>query len=194
MTEGYGPNAPALLTLKKEGAGLVLTVDCGAAAVAPLAAAREAGLDVIVLDHHAVETLPPARAQVNPNQPGDTSGLGHLCAAGVTFLFLVALNRALREAGWYAAQGVAEPDLMRLLDLVGLATVCDVVPLLGVNRAFVRAGLARLFRRSSGRASQRWPRSAGSRRPSRPIIWVSCSDRASMLEVASDAAAWVSNC
>ena len=97
MTEGYGPNAPALLTLKDEGAELVVTVDCGAAAVAPLTAAREAGLDVVVLDHHAVETLPPAVAQVNPNQPGDTSGLGHLCAAGVTFLFLVALNRELRE-------------------------------------------------------------------------------------------------
>jgi single-stranded-DNA-specific exonuclease len=145
MTEGYGPNAPALLALKAEGAGLVLTVDCGAAAVAPLAVAREVGLDVIVLDHHVVETLPPALAQVNPNQPGDTSGLGHLCAAGVTFLFVVALNRALREAGWYAAQGIAEPELIRLLDLVSLATVCDVVPLMGVNRAFVRAGLARLF-------------------------------------------------
>jgi len=144
MTEGYGPNAPALLRLKEEGAGLVITVDCGAAATAPLAAAQAAGLDVIVLDHHAIEDRPPALAQVNPNQPGDISGLGHLCAAGVTFLFLVALNRDLRDRGWYAANGVAEPELMRLLDLVGLATVCDVVPLTGVNRAFVRAGLARL--------------------------------------------------
>lgn len=144
MTEGYGPNAPALLKLKAEGASLVITVDCGAAAVAPLEAARAAGLDVIVLDHHAVEALPPALAHVNPNQPGDTSGLGHLSAAGVTFLFLVALNRELRDSGWYAANGVAEPELMRMLDLVGLATVCDVVPLVGVNRAFVRAGLARL--------------------------------------------------
>ena len=144
MTEGYGPNAPALLKLKEEGASLVITVDCGAAATAALSAAREAGLDVIVLDHHAVETPPPAFAQVNPNQPGDASGLGHLCAAGVTFLFIVALNRALRDGGWYAANGVAEPDLMHALDLVGLATVCDVVPLEGVNRAFVRAGLSRL--------------------------------------------------
>ena len=144
MTEGYGPNAPALVKLKEEGASLVITVDCGAAATVALEAARAAGLDVIVLDHHAVETLPPALAQVNPNQPGDTSGLGHLCAAGVTFLFLVALNRALRDSGWYAANGIDEPELMRMLDLVGLATVCDVVPLLGVNRAFVRAGLARL--------------------------------------------------
>jgi single-stranded-DNA-specific exonuclease len=144
MTEGYGPNAPALLKLKEEGARLVITVDCGAAAVGPLTAARDAGLDVIVLDHHAVEALTPAVAQVNPNQPGDASGLGHLCAAGVTFLFLVALNRELRECGWYRENDVAPADLMQSLDIVGLATICDVVPLLGVNRAFVRAGLARL--------------------------------------------------
>lgn len=144
LTEGYGPSASALLNLKGEGASLVVTVDCGAGAVAALAAARDAGLDVVVLDHHAVETPPPAFAHVNPNQPGDTSGLGHLCAAGVTFLFAVALNRELRESGWYGASGTAEPDLMRALDLVGLATVCDVVPLTGVNRAFVRTGLARI--------------------------------------------------
>lgn len=146
MTEGYGPNSAALLKLQAEGAGLVITVDCGAAATAALSAARDAGLDVVVLDHHAVEELPPATAQVNPNQPGETSGLGHLCAAGVTFLFLVALNRQLREQGWYRANDIAEPDLMHSLDLVALATVCDVVPLVGVNRAFVRGGLARLSR------------------------------------------------
>ncbi len=144
MAEGYGPNTDALLRLQAEGAGLVITVDCGAAATAPLAAAREAGLDVVVLDHHAVEELPPATAHVNPNQPGDASGQSHLCAAGVTFLFLVALNRQLREQGWYRARIMAEPDLTRSLDLVALATVCDVVPLVGVNRAFVRGGLARL--------------------------------------------------
>jgi single-stranded-DNA-specific exonuclease len=144
MSEGYGPNAPALLSLKEEGASLVVTVDCGAGAAAALAAARDAGLDVVVLDHHAVETPPPAFAHVNPNQPGDTSGLRHLCAAGVTFLFLVALNRTLREKGWYAANNIPEPDLRAHLDLVGLATICDVVPLTGVNRAFVRAGLARM--------------------------------------------------
>jgi single-stranded-DNA-specific exonuclease len=144
MSEGYGPNAPALLALKEEGASLVITVDCGAGAVAALTAARDAGLDVVVLDHHAVETPPPAFAHVNPNQPDDNSGLTYLCAAGVTFLFLVALNRDLRESGWYAANNIAEPDLRSSLDLLGLATVCDVVPLVGVNRAFVRAGLARL--------------------------------------------------
>jgi single-stranded-DNA-specific exonuclease len=142
MTEGYGPNAAALLRLKEEGAGLVLTVDCGAGAVDALTAARDAGLDVIVLDHHAVEREPPSVAHVNPIRPGDTSGLGHVCAAGIVFLFLVALNRALRDAGRYS--GNAEPDLREYLDLVGLATVCDVVPLVGVNRAFVQAGLAKL--------------------------------------------------
>lgn len=142
MTEGYGPSARALLQLKKEGAGLVVTVDCGAGATDALAAAREAGLDVIVLDHHAVEREPPAFAHVNPNRRDDASGLGHVCAAGIAFLFLVALNRALRDAGRYSAK--AEPDLRDCLDLVGLATVCDVVPLVGVNRAFVIAGLAKL--------------------------------------------------
>jgi single-stranded-DNA-specific exonuclease len=130
--------------LKGEGISLVITVDCGAAAYDALNTARDIGLDVVVLDHHAVETLPPAVAQVNPNQPGDTSGQGQIAAAGVAFLFLVALNRALREDGWYARKGMAEPDLRNALDLVGLATVADVVPLTGVNRAFVRAGLAKM--------------------------------------------------
>jgi single-stranded-DNA-specific exonuclease len=144
LTEGYGPSPRAMQQLRDEGASLVITVDCGAAATAALEAARSVGLDVVVLDHHAVEHAPPAFAHVNPNQPDDTSGLGYLCAAGVTFLFVVALNRALRDAGWYAAQGIAEPDLRAAVDLVGLATICDVVPLVGVNRAFVRAGLTRI--------------------------------------------------
>lgn len=144
MTEGYGPSADAMHLLASEGAQLVITVDCGATAINALTAAKDADLDVVVLDHHAVENLPPAVAQVNPNQPGDTSGLGFLCAAGVTFLFLVALNRALRGSGWYAANNIAEPNLMDYADIVGLATICDVVPLVGVNRAFVRAGLAKL--------------------------------------------------
>jgi single-stranded-DNA-specific exonuclease len=144
LSEGYGPNTAALLALQSEGVSLVVTVDCGAGAGVALKAARETGLDVIVLDHHASEHGVPAVAQVNPNSGGDTSGLGHLCAAAITFLFLVALNRALREGGWYA--GRTEPKLMEAVDLVGLATVCDVVPLVGVNRAFVRAGLVRLSR------------------------------------------------
>ena len=146
LTEGYGPNAPALLKLKAEGASLVIAVDCGAGAVNALSAAKDAGLDVIVLDHHAVENTPPAFAHVNPNQPGDTSNLGHVCAAGITFLFVVALNRALRESGRYGSGKVTAPDLLEHVGLVGLATVCDVVPLIGVNRAFVRTGLSRIAR------------------------------------------------
>ena len=144
MTEGYGPSPAAMRTLAGEGIKLVVTVDCGAAATAALDEARALGMDVVVLDHHRVEHAPPACAHVNPNQPGDTSGLGHLCAAGVAFLFLVALNRHLREGGFYERHGMAEPDLRLALDLVGLATVCDVVPLTGLNRAFVRQGLAKL--------------------------------------------------
>ncbi|HEX2590299.1 MAG TPA: single-stranded-DNA-specific exonuclease RecJ [Rhizomicrobium sp.] len=147
LSEGYGPNAPALLMLKEEGVTLVITVDCGAGSMGPLTAAHEAGLDVVILDHHAVEVTPPAVAHVNPNQPLDTSGLTYLCAAGVTFLFAVALNRVLRDQGWYRDNAIPEPDLRAELDLVGLATHCDVVPLIGVNRAFVRAGLSRLTAR-----------------------------------------------
>ena len=148
MTEGYGPSASAMLALKAEGASLVVTVDCGASGGAAFEAAREIGLDVVVLDHHRVEARPDAIAHVNPNQPSDQSGLTYLCAAGVTFLFMVALNRALREAGFYDAKDIPEPDLREHLDLVGLATVCDVVPLGGVNRAFVRQGLGQLSKLS----------------------------------------------
>ena len=144
MTEGYGPSPAAMRVLHAEGTSLVITVDCGAAATAALQEARTLGLDVVVLDHHRVEASPPCVAHVNPNQPGDTSGLGHLCAAGVTFLFLVALNRHLRDSGFYRDRGIAEPDLRLFLDLVGLATVCDVVPLNGINRAFVRFGLGQV--------------------------------------------------
>ena len=144
MTEGYGPSPMAMKVLHAEGMSLLVTVDCGAAAIAALEEARALGLDVVVLDHHRVEVAPPALAHVNPNQPGDTSGLGHLCAAGVTFLFLVALNRHLRDIGFYEERGMSEPDLRLFLDLVGLATICDVVPLTGVNRAFVRFGLGQI--------------------------------------------------
>ena len=144
MTEGYGPSPAAMRTLAGEDIKLVVTVDCGAAAIAALEEARTLGMDVVVLDHHRVDVSPPAIAHVNPNQPDDMSGLGHLCAAGVSFLFLVALNRHLRETKFYEQRGMAEPDLRLYLDLVGLATVCDVVPLNGVNRAFVRFGLGQL--------------------------------------------------
>jgi single-stranded-DNA-specific exonuclease len=136
IKEGYGPNAAALLMLAQEGVRVVVTVDCGTTAHAPLAAAAEAKLDVIVVDHHAAEaSLPQAFAIVNPNRVDQTSDLGQLAAVGVAFLLLVALNRALRKRGREA------PDLLDALDLVALGTVADVVPLTGLNRAFVSQGL-----------------------------------------------------
>lgn len=143
MKEGYGPNEDALLALKAQGTDVVITVDCGITAFDPLAAAANAGLDVIIIDHHKAEPeLPIAAAVVNPNRLDDSSGQGHLAAVGVTFLVLVALNRRLRMTGWYDRNGVDEPDLRHWLDLVALGTVCDVVPLHGLNRAYVNAGLA----------------------------------------------------
>jgi len=140
LKEGYGPNAPALLKLKAEGASVAVTVDCGITAHAPLAAAAEAGLDVVVIDHHLGEpSLPRAVAVVNPNRFDERSPHGMLAAVGVAFLLAVGLNRALRQRGWYA--GKREPDLTELLDLVALGTICDVVPLTGVNRALVLQGL-----------------------------------------------------
>ena len=144
MKEGYGPSPFAMQALAAEGMHLVITVDCGSAATAAMEEAAHLNMSVVVLDHHKVDAPPPVAAHVNPNQPGDTSGLGHLCAAGVSFLFLVALNRHLREMNFYETRGIAEPDLRLFLDLVGLATICDVVPLKDVNRAFVRFGLGQI--------------------------------------------------
>jgi len=140
ILEGYGPNAAAFGMLAGQGAKLAITLDCGITAHEPLLAARDAGLEVIVIDHHAAEArLPEALAIVNPNRLDETGKLGHLAAVGVTFLVLVATNRALRKNGWYATQ--PEPDLRQWLDLVALGTVADVVPLTGLNRAFVSQGL-----------------------------------------------------
>ena len=141
LREGYGPNTPALLRLHAEGARVVVTVDCGTNAHLPLAEVAAAGLEVIVVDHHVAEPLlPRAAAIVNPNRLDEESPHGALAAVGVAFLLVVAVNRALRRAGWYA-RGRAEPDLMGWLDLVALGTVCDVVPLAGLNRAFVAQGI-----------------------------------------------------
>ena len=140
LTEGYGPSPESLAGLAKDGARLILTVDCGTTAEMAIAAANAAGAEVIVIDHHqADEALPPAFAVLNPNRQDDLSGQGHLAAAGVVFLFLVATMRALRREGFYGNS--PEPDLLGLLDLVALATVCDVVPFRDVNRAFVAQGL-----------------------------------------------------
>lgn len=149
MTEGYGPNAPALRRLRAEGASVVVTVDCGTTAFEPLAAARAVGLDVLVVDHHVAEpALPEAVAVVNPNRLDQDTEHRTLAAVGVSFLLAVAVNRALREAGWWTAERPA-PDLLSLLDLVALGTVCDVMPLTGLNRALVAQGLKVMTRRGN---------------------------------------------
>jgi single-stranded-DNA-specific exonuclease len=144
LSEGYGPNEAALLKLQSSGVKTVITVDCGTLSYQPLAAAKKAGLDVIVVDHHKAETtLPEALAVINPNrldEPNDVvEEMGHMAAVGVAFLLIVALNRTLRGLNYFAA--VDEPDLKQFLDLVALGTVCDVVPLKGVNRVLVTQGL-----------------------------------------------------
>ena len=139
IDEGYGPNDAAMAALARDHS-LIVCVDCGTLSHGPIAAAY--GADVVVLDHHlGAETLPPAVAVVNPNRIDEDGTLGHLCAASVVFLMLVEVNRRLREAGQ------AGPDLMAMLDLVALATVADVAPLTGVNRALVRQGLSVMARR-----------------------------------------------
>jgi single-stranded-DNA-specific exonuclease len=138
--EGYGPNPEAIRSLVSEGADLIVTVDCGVTSFEALEAAVELGVDVVVIDHHqAGVELPPAAAIVNPNRQDDLSGQGHLAAAGVVFLTIVALNNELKRRNLAPASGSV--DLLRSLDLVALGTICDVVPLIGVNRAFVTKGL-----------------------------------------------------
>jgi single-stranded-DNA-specific exonuclease len=167
--EGYGPNVDAIQSLAARGATLLVTVDCGTTSMEPLAEAKRLGLDTIVIDHHqADESLPPAVAVVNPNRLDDLSGLGQLAAVGLTFLTVVAVNRALRQRGFWSSSVPSpvsassslpssacgggsgrgpEPDLLALLDLVALGTVADVVPLKGLNRAFVAKGLIAMRRR-----------------------------------------------
>ncbi|MEQ8745588.1 single-stranded-DNA-specific exonuclease RecJ [Pyruvatibacter sp.] len=141
IKEGYGPNAVAMRLLAEEGARVVITVDCGTMAHEALGVAREAGLDVLVIDHHkASPQLPPAWAVVNPNRLDCVSGQGQLAAVGVAFMLAVATNRALRQRSYFSDRR-PEPNLTQWLDLVALGTVCDVVPLTGVNRAFVTQGL-----------------------------------------------------
>lgn len=146
IIEGYGPNGPAIEQLRQNGAELLVTLDCGSTSFEAFETAAKLGLDVVVIDHHQVgEALPDVAALVNPNRQDDLSGQGHLAAVGVTFLFLVGLNRELRRRG--AFQNRPQPDLMALLDLVALGTVCDVVPLQGLNRAYVTRGLAVMHQR-----------------------------------------------
>ncbi len=146
IKEGYGPNLPALEKLHGDGADVIVTVDCGITAFDVIDAATERGIDIIVIDHHLAEVrLPKAVAVVNPNRLDDESGLGQLAAVGVTFMLIVGVNRHLRQAGWYQTR--PEPKLQSLLDLVALGTVCDVVPLKGLNRALVTQGLKIMAKR-----------------------------------------------
>jgi single-stranded-DNA-specific exonuclease len=141
-TEGFGPNENAFLKFINKGVNLIYTVDCGTLSFEPIEFAKKRNIDVIILDHHQSEIkLPNAHSIVNPNRFDDRSELNYLCAAGVCFLFLIALNKKLRDINWFSINNVDEPDLIKILDLVSLGTVCDVVPLIGLNRAIVRQGL-----------------------------------------------------
>lgn len=145
MVEGYGPNAKALHALKAQGAEIVLMADCGTTAFDVIAEGRSIGLDICVFDHHEQgDRLPDANWIINPKRKDDTSGFGMLAAVGVTFLACVAVNRALRESGYFVDKNIPEVPLKDWLDLVGLGTVCDMVPLTGPNRLLVRAGFQQM--------------------------------------------------
>lgn len=145
LKEGYGPNTHAFDTLKSQGASCVLLMDCGITAHVPITYAKSIGLRVGIADHHdPADTLPPADVIVDPKRPDDISGLTYLAACGVVFMICVALNRALRDQGYFKDRHMPEPDLMALLDLVALGTVCDMVPLIGLNRAFVFKGVEKI--------------------------------------------------
>lgn len=146
--EGYGPNEEALKSLYKKGTELIITVDCGISSFEPLKAMSNIKLDLIVIDHHIPDiTLPPAYAIINPKRSDTKEGFEDLCAAGVVFIFLIGLSRELRNKGFFLKK--REPNLMQFLDLVALGTVCDVVPLKGLNRAFVKQGLSIMTQRGN---------------------------------------------
>jgi single-stranded-DNA-specific exonuclease len=149
LTEGYGPSEFAVKSLKDQGCELLLTLDCGVLAHDPLAHAAELGLTTIVVDHHqASEILPEAYAVINPNRQDDVSGFGYLCAAGVVMILVATINKLLRAQGHYMPER-PEPNMLQWLELVALATVCDVVPLKGLNRAYVTQGLKIMSRREN---------------------------------------------
>ncbi|MDA7705329.1 single-stranded-DNA-specific exonuclease RecJ [Rickettsiales bacterium] len=150
ILEGYGPNKEALLKLKESGTDLVITVDCGTVAFEPFEEAAKAGLDIIVIDHHigAMEK-PKALAIINPNRLDEKFPHKNIAAVAVCFLLIVALNKKLREDGFYKKNNLTDPNLISLLDLVALGTVCDVMPLTGINRAFVAQGLKIMKQRNN---------------------------------------------
>ena len=148
--EGFGPNEKAFAKFIDLGVKLIFTVDCGTLSFLPMDFAKKKKIDVIILDHHQSEiTLPNAHSIVNPNRFDDKSELNYLCAAGVCFMLLVALNKVLRDHKWFSKNLIKEPNLMNMLDLVSLGTVCDVVPLVGLNRALVYQGLKILKKKNN---------------------------------------------
>ena len=148
--EGYGPSAEGFNNLIKIGAKIIFTVDCGTLSFEPIKFAQSKNVDVIVLDHHQSDVkLPKAWAIINPNRYDDTSELNYLCAAGVCFIFLVAINKKLRDEDWFNKNKIDEPNILNFLDLVSLGTVCDVVPLIGLNMAIVKQGLKIIKKRSN---------------------------------------------
>ena len=140
--EGYGPSIQGFKNLIQSGSKIIFTVDCGTLSFKPVETAQNQNIDVIVLDHHQSDiNLPKACAIINPNRYDDTSQLNYLCAAGVCFMFLVGMNKKLRDENWFNNNNIQEPNILNFLDLVSLGTVCDVVPLIGLNRAIVKQGL-----------------------------------------------------
>lgn len=141
IDEGYGPNVTAIKTLKASEHQLMIMLDCGTTAFEPLAVAKSIGLEVIVIDHHtSLPQLPEVTALINPNRVDESGNLTTLCTAGLAFLFVVALHKRLRQLDWFSSK-YPEPDLRQYLDLAALGTVCDVMPLQGLNRALVSQGL-----------------------------------------------------
>ncbi len=141
-SEGYGPSVQSFQKLIDKKVNLILTVDCGTMSFDPINYAKSKNIDVVVLDHHQSEiNLPKAYSIVNPNRLDDESNLNYLCAAGVCFMVLVSLNTNLRKLNWFVEKKIEEPNLLEFLDLVSLGTICDVVPLIGLNRAIVKQGL-----------------------------------------------------
>ncbi len=142
FTEGYGPSKEIFSKFKKNNVKVIITVDCGTMSYDEMEFAKKENLDVIVLDHHQPEiTLPEAYAIVNPNRLDDTSNLNYLAAVGVTYFFLIALNRKLRSTEWFANNNLAEPNMISFLDIIALGTICDAVPLRGINRLLVIKGI-----------------------------------------------------
>jgi single-stranded-DNA-specific exonuclease len=150
QVDGYGPSINSLKKIIEKNGEFIITVDCGTSSFEALEYAHSNNLEVVVIDHHQAEAqLPKCEALVNPNQLDDNSNLNYLCAAGVSFLFIVSLNRELRNTNFYKENNIKEPDLYEYLDLVALGTVCDVVPLINLNRAFVYQGIQIMKKRKN---------------------------------------------